>query len=199
MPNICNFDFRDCEQGDSKTIKGNLQRFDITNTTACKAVTKVFKMEFFHEKLASFKYPHCALLLTCENTLGQQTYMRVDRTQARDSCYVGESQANVRNGNPFRALSSAPEVIQERTFYEPIDFNVFRHQMLLQSSEDFTKIGRNCKWFSFTLWEHILNAHPISVYGSDDLYIIEQQKFRDCERIRAFMNWTYWFGSWFIQ
>ena len=197
MPAICSFDFRDHEQGISKTLPGGLERVELRDPNL--GFDKVFKMEFFHERLENFRYPHCALLLSCVKSNGQTAYLRVDRTKTRDSCYAGTSQANVRNGNPFQAKGCVPTVIQQITFARPIDFHVFHEQMLRQSSEDFTMIGRNCKWFSYTLWEYILNAHTISVYDSDDYYVIEQHKHRDCERIRAFMAWRYWFGSWFMN
>lgn len=196
MFQACNFDFRDKENG-SKTLKGNLSRFDIKDEN--EKPGNVLKMEIFHEKLANFRYPHCALLLTCEKANGDIQYMRIDRTRARDSCYVGTSQNNVRTGNPYLQIGCLPQVLHERTFVKPIDFHVFRLQLLKQSRENFALIRRGCKWFSSSLWTFILNNYAESVYGLDDPYVVQLQKERDCERIYAFMNWTYWLGSWIMR
>ena len=194
--NTCDFDFQSKEEGLSKRLRGDLIRFEMKDTTQDPQF--VTGIECFWEELDTFNYPHVALLLDLYCG-GERLYMRIDRTQTRDSCYCGFDRQAVRNGNPFRKKSRDPEILESVVFREPVPFHVFRSQFLRQTDVDFMKIRRNCKWFALAMWEHVLASAEEQVYGSDDRRIINKLRNRDCENIRRFMKWTYWWGSWVIH
>ena len=196
----CNFDFQSKEEGFTKRLKGGLVRFEMDNDATDPGL--VIGMECFWEQLDSFKYPHVVLLLdlyTQGTHTFTKTYMRIERTKTRDSCYSGYDRQAVRNGNPFRKAFCNPTIIETVVFREPVPFHIFRTKFLQLCDLGFLNIRRNCKWFALTIWEHILTHSDDLVYGADDQRIIDALRESDCKKIRSFMSWTYWWGSWILQ